>query len=283
MKAMFSKKVIASAVAAISMFAGANAQADVFNPFTVQPTGPAVSAPFEADRITGGYAEVATFNPTSATGGTFTVSLRWVAGQFIANSDSQDPDELAANRTGLGFDYGLYALYTASGTYTMAADGTTKFMFMPSADDNLEVYLDAAVDTDFTAPATGDMDWGRTGAGDDILLAFGKPLDGVGTLNPNLESCEGGGGSGINCGSFGSTTSFELTGAGSEFFVLPDPFYNLSFQSGQLNNFTPSGTQYINGSLDVTFNNEVPEPASVGLLGLGLLGLGAARRRKQAK
>lgn len=282
MKAMFSKKVIASAIAAISMFAGANAQADVFNPFTVQPTGPAVNAPFEADRITGGYAEVATFTPTSASAGTFQVSLRWVAGQFINNSDSTDPDELAANRTGLGFDYGLYALYTASGTYTMGANGRTNFMFTAGTGD-LAVYLDDNVNTTFVTPGSGASAYGRVNAGDDILLATGNPLAGEGNLDPTLSSCSGGGGSGINCGSFGSTTSFELTGAGSEFFVLPDPFYNLSFQSGQLNNFTPSGTQYINGSLDVTFNNEVPEPASVGLLGLGLLGLGAARRRKQAK
>jgi hypothetical protein len=87
-----------------------------------------------------------------------------------------------------------------------------------------------------------------------MVVSNSNGLAGQGTLDPSLSTCgaSGGGLSGINCGSFGST-----------------PFYQLSFQSGQLNNFSPAGRQVINGSLDVAFGNNVPEPASIALLGLG--------------
>ena len=50
--------------------------------------------------------------------------------------------------------------------------------------------------------------------------------------------------------------------------------------SGQLNNFEVSGTQTINGSFDVVFKNNVPEPSSIALMGLGFIGLGFAGRKK---
>jgi hypothetical protein len=272
MKAIVKKSILACSVAAASLFAGASASAATFNPFVVDPTGPAVNAPFTADKITGNYTEVATFNSD----GTFNVSLYWNAGQFVTGGGNVG---LPAITTGLGFDYGVYAVYTASGVVGGSGSATT-FTFLPGT-GTLSLYLDDNVNTVVAAggtPTTGTGAFTFNGTSDDILLATGNPLSGLGTLDPTLSTC---GSNGINCGSFGTSSTFDLTAAGTAFFVAPNPFYSLSFQSGQLNNFSPTGTQVINGSLDVVFSNDVPEPASLGLLGLGLLGLGFARRRKQ--
>ena len=276
MKNAIRKTLIACAVTA-SFAASSGAMAQSFPNFTVDESviAGALGQNFTADKITGNYVEVISF-AGSETSGTFNVSLKWNAGQFVAN-DGSTP--VASQLGTSSSQYGLYALYQGTGTFNTTASGTV-FSFTPGG--SLNLFADADSNTVFGQPANGALGFTTTNDADDVLIATGTPTSGEGRLDPSLSTC--GITNGINCGSFGASSTFNLTAAGSQYFVAPNPFYNISFQSGQLNNFNPTGTQVINGSLDVIFggSSEVPEPATVAMVGLGLLGLGLSRRRKQA-
>lgn len=190
--------------------------------------------------------------------------------------------------------YGLYVSFTLADTYSSGGTGiNTAGSINTLSMLDFKVYADPQKNNVFTpANALTSTNATFTNGADDLFLGFGSLISGTSGFNAN-------GGAYLN-----STNSFSLcTGAGTAttagamsagctdgkgvaFFVDPVPFYNLVFTEfnntaqGILTNGNLTSVTNASGGLD--FNNQVPEPGMLALLGLGLAGLGIAKRRKMA-
>lgn len=171
--------------------------------------------------------------------------------------------------------YNFYGTFQVNGTVSVV--GTT--LLATFATGNVFIYADPDRDTILSLVAGLPVVTDVVG-NDDKLLASSVFVLPISQANVPLV-----GGQAANGGSYVINYGLlNLTTDGLGFFVAPQPFYLNITVTGENESFTPAlalgdytGTAV--GDASAQFF-AVPEPGSLALIGLGLLGASAARRRK---
>lgn len=275
------KKLISTVLGGLGIL-GISSQALAYEVFTVNPNsipGTSGFSTFQADSLSGvssGQILLDASTQTATESGYVSFTAFNLGGSAVSNFTSGLATAPAPDQY-----YGLYLDFTLTASLVTGSFGAANSTY------NLDtltftLYADPDLNTTFTQASLINAASIGGNISDDIVLATGSLI--IGQSNIIL------GGVALN-----STTDFQTTAEGNAFFTSPIPFYEHMFDA--FNNTGDAvifgydaATGCLTGECIVavksgvgTFDFKgVPEPATLALLGIGLLGFGTSRLRKKA-